>query len=81
MRFSAKLLGPTNEVPRQLSSRMQRICDRDVVCARLVGRPCHAYEWFNPSTHIILQTGTVTVGKSQSFTAPFGGVSVLWLHK
>jgi hypothetical protein len=41
----------------------------------------YTFEWFNPSTHAIVQTGTVTVGSSQNFTAPFSGDSVLWLHK
>jgi hypothetical protein len=42
----------------------------------------YTFEWFNPSTHAIVQTGTVTVvGTSQNFTAPFSGDSVLWLHK
>jgi hypothetical protein len=41
----------------------------------------YAFEWFNPSTHDIVQTGTVKVGSSQTFTVPFSGDSVLWLHK
>jgi hypothetical protein len=41
----------------------------------------YTYEWFNPMTHTVAKTGTVTVGSSQGFTAPFSGNSVLWLHK
>lgn len=41
----------------------------------------YTFEWFNPSTHAIIQTGIATVGGSQTFTAPFSGQSVLWLHK
>jgi hypothetical protein len=41
----------------------------------------YTFEWFNPSTHTIVQTGRVEVASSQTFTAPFGGDSVLWLHK
>jgi hypothetical protein len=41
----------------------------------------YTFEWFNPSTHTLVQTGTVTVGGSQSFITPFSGDSVLWLHK
>jgi hypothetical protein len=41
----------------------------------------YTYEWFNPATHTVVQTGTVTVGSSQRFTAPFGGAAVLWLHQ
>jgi hypothetical protein len=41
----------------------------------------YTFEWFNPSTHTIAQTGTVTVGSRQTFTASFTGDSVLWLHK
>jgi hypothetical protein len=39
------------------------------------------YEWFNPTTHAIASTGSVTVRTSHKFTAPFRGDSVLWLHK
>src|SRR6185437_9714615 len=38
-------------------------------------------EWFNPTTHTIVSTESITVGSSQAFTAPFSGSSVLWLHK
>jgi len=41
----------------------------------------YTFEWFNPSTHTIAKTGTVTVGNSQTFTASFTGSSVFWLHK
>ncbi len=41
----------------------------------------YTFEWFNPSTHTIVKTGTVTVGSSQTFTASFTGDSALWLHK
>ena len=41
----------------------------------------YTYEWFNPATHTVVQTGTVTVGSSQGFTAPFSGAAVLWLHQ
>ena len=38
-------------------------------------------EWFNPTTHTIASTESLTVGSSHAFTAPFSGQSVLWLHK
>jgi hypothetical protein len=38
------------------------------------------YEWFNPTTHAVVATGSIIVGSSQSFTAPFSGDAVLWLH-
>ncbi len=41
----------------------------------------YTYEWFDPSKHTVVQTGVVTVGTSQNWTAPFSGDSVLWLHK
>jgi hypothetical protein len=41
----------------------------------------YTYEWFNPTTHAVSQTGAVTVGSSYTFTVPFSGDSVLWLHK
>jgi hypothetical protein len=41
----------------------------------------YSYEWFNPTTHAIAGTGFITVDTSQSFTAPFTGDAVLWLHK
>lgn len=41
----------------------------------------YTFEWFNPFTHTIVQTGTLTVVNGQTFTAPFSGQSVLWLHK
>ncbi len=41
----------------------------------------YTFEWFNPSTHSVVQTGSVTVTTSKTFTAPFSGDAVLWLHK
>jgi hypothetical protein len=41
----------------------------------------YAYEWFNPSTHSLVQTGTITVSTPQTFIAPFRGAAVLWLHE
>jgi hypothetical protein len=41
----------------------------------------YVFEFFNPSTHAVVQTGTVTVESSRLFTAPFTGDSLLWLHK
>ena len=41
----------------------------------------YTFEWFNPSTHSVVQTGSVTVTTSHTFTAPFSGDAVLWLHK
>jgi hypothetical protein len=41
----------------------------------------YTYEWFDPATHALVQTGSVTVGPGPTFTAPLSGVSVLWLHK
>lgn len=41
----------------------------------------YTFEWFNPSTHNAVQTGSVTVRSKEAFTAPFSGDSVLWLHK
>jgi hypothetical protein len=41
----------------------------------------YTFEWFNPSTHAVVSTGSITVGTSQTFTAPFGGDAVLWLHQ
>jgi hypothetical protein len=40
----------------------------------------YTYEWFNPTTHAVVQTGSVNVGASHAFTAPFAGDAVLWLH-
>jgi hypothetical protein len=40
----------------------------------------YTFEWFNPSTHSVVQTGSVTVTTSKTFTAPFSGDAVLWLH-
>jgi hypothetical protein len=41
----------------------------------------YTYEWFNPTTHSLVSTGTVTVGSSGNFNASFSGDAVLWLHK
>jgi hypothetical protein len=41
----------------------------------------YLFEWFNPLTHTIVQTGSVRLGPRMSFTAPFDKDSVLWLHK
>jgi len=41
----------------------------------------YAYEWFNPSTHAVAETGNITVDAKHTFSAPFGGASVLWLHR
>jgi hypothetical protein len=41
----------------------------------------YAYEWFDPSTHSVIQTGTITVGARHTFTAPLEGDAVLWLHR
>ncbi len=40
----------------------------------------YTFEWFNPSTHSVVQTGSVTVTTNITFTAPFSGDAVLWLH-
>jgi len=41
----------------------------------------YAYEWFNPSSHSVVETGTIAVVTRQTFTAPFSGSAVLWLHQ
>lgn len=42
----------------------------------------YSYEWYNPSLGEVADAGFITVkGGNQSFTAPFSGDSVLWLHK
>ena len=42
----------------------------------------YQYEWFNPSTNIVVDSGTITVAAGkQMFTPPFSGDSVLYLHK
>ncbi len=41
----------------------------------------YTFEWFNPSTHSVVSTSSITVGTSQSFTPPFGSDAVLWLHQ
>jgi len=41
----------------------------------------YTFEWFNPSTHTLVQTGTMNIGSSQTFTAPFSGDAILWLHQ
>jgi hypothetical protein len=45
------------------------------------GTGTYTFEWFNPSTHALIQTGSMNVSSSQTFTAPFSGDAVLWLHK
>ena len=37
-------------------------------------------EWFNPATGVATQAGTVAGGLSRSFTAPFSGSAILFLH-
>ena len=37
-------------------------------------------EWFNPSTGIATQAGTVAGGVSHTFTVPFSGPAVLFLY-
>ncbi|MDO8522827.1 MAG: glycosyl hydrolase [bacterium] len=39
----------------------------------------YAYEWFNPTTGLIVQTSSVSGGATKSFTAPFSGDAVLYL--
>jgi hypothetical protein len=41
----------------------------------------YAYEWFDPSTHSVIQTGTIRVGARHTFTAPLEEDAVLWLHQ
>lgn len=41
----------------------------------------YRFEWFDPSTHVVAASGTLEVEGSQTFTAPFPGDSVLWLHR
>jgi hypothetical protein len=41
----------------------------------------YRYEWFNPSSHTVGTTGSIEAGSSQTFTAPFSGPAVLWLHQ
>jgi hypothetical protein len=41
----------------------------------------YIFEWFNPWTHSIARSGSVSVGSSRTFTAPFRGQAVLLLHK
>ncbi len=46
-----------------------------------VSPTAYRYEWFNPSTNRVAATGTISVTDStQSFSAPFGGDAVLYLH-
>jgi hypothetical protein len=40
----------------------------------------YTYEWFNPSSHTVGPMGSIVVGSGQTFTAPFSGPAVLWLH-
>jgi len=37
-------------------------------------------EWFNPTTGVATQAGTVTGGPSVTLNAPFSGPAVLFLH-
>jgi hypothetical protein len=37
-------------------------------------------EWFNPTTGVTTQAGTVTGGPSVTLTVPFGGPAVLFLY-
>jgi hypothetical protein len=39
------------------------------------------YEWFDPSQHQVVKTGSLPVGTRHRFTAPLSGDVVLWLHK
>ena len=40
-----------------------------------------SYEWFNPATGKIAKTGTTTGGASRTFSSPFSGDAVLYIHK
>jgi hypothetical protein len=37
-------------------------------------------EWFNPADGSTTSGGTVTAGSSHTFTAPFSGMAVLFIH-
>jgi uncharacterized protein DUF6298/collagenase-like protein with putative collagen-binding domain len=51
------------------------------VTVNLSGTPGElTVEWFNPSTGQATAGGTITGGASRSFTAPFNGDAVLYLH-
>jgi hypothetical protein len=39
----------------------------------------YSYEWFNASSHVISTTGSITVGVTQTFRAPFSGEAALYL--
>jgi hypothetical protein len=41
----------------------------------------YVFEWFNPTTHAIVRTGSIRTGTSKPFSAPFSGDAVLWLHQ
>jgi hypothetical protein len=41
----------------------------------------YAYEWFNPSTHAVAQMGNIAVDAKHTFSPPFAGASVMWLHR
>lgn len=41
----------------------------------------YAYEWFNPSTHAVSEMGNIAVEAKHTFSPPFAGASVLWLHR
>jgi hypothetical protein len=46
-----------------------------------LGPGTYHFEWFNPATNLIAATGETTVhGAEASFTAPFTGDAVLYLH-
>jgi hypothetical protein len=41
----------------------------------------YQFEWFNPATNLVAGTGVMTVAEgNQSFTSPFDGDAVLYLH-
>jgi hypothetical protein len=41
----------------------------------------YQFEWFNPATNLVAGTGVMTVAdRNQSFTSPFDGDAVLYLH-
>jgi hypothetical protein len=41
----------------------------------------YQFEWFNPTTNLVAGTGAMTVTDgNQSFTSPFEGDTVLYLH-
>lgn len=45
-----------------------------------LGAGSYSYEWFNPSTSSVIQTGAISAaGGLKPFIAPFGGTAVLYL--